>query len=244
MVTPGLISANSTNLIYLYPSSSLGSAESALVPSNTGSGSSTLGLLTQSMLTSLYDDSERKLFVGMLSKKYSENDVRQMFQVFGTIEECTVLRDNSAVSKGCAFVTFTAKQCAINAIKAMHHSQTMEGCSSPLVVKFADTQKEKDQKRLQQMQANLWNLAPQSYLASLNGMSSNDSCGVSPIQLLQQQLQGASNGSSLGGLLLHNSHQGGQEVFEKPHVRRYSGDLGHENVLDFIDFTTDFIEKE
>jgi bruno-like protein len=26
-------------------------------------------------------------------------------------------------------------------------------------VKFADTQKEKDQKRLQQMQANLWNLA-------------------------------------------------------------------------------------
>lgn len=34
------------------------------------------------------------------------------------------------------------------------------------------------------------------------------------------------------------------EVFEKPHVRRYSGDLGHENVLDFIDFTTDFIEKE
>lgn len=35
----------------------------------------------------------------------------------------------------------------------------------------------------------------------------NDSCGVSPIQLLQQQLQGSSNGSSLGGLLLHNSHQ-------------------------------------
>uniref|UniRef100_A0A8D9BAB4 CUGBP Elav-like family member 2 n=1 Tax=Cacopsylla melanoneura TaxID=428564 RepID=A0A8D9BAB4_9HEMI len=154
---------------------------------------------------------ERKLFVGMLSKKYSENDVRQMFQVYGTIEECTVLRDNSGVSKGCAFVTFTAKQCAINAIKAMHHSMTMEGCSSPLVVKFADTQKEKDQKRLQQMQANLWNLAPQSYLASLNGMSSNDSCGVSPMQLLQQQLQGTSNGSSLGGLLLHNSHQNGPD---------------------------------
>uniref|UniRef100_A0A8D8TTU2 CUGBP Elav-like family member 1 n=1 Tax=Cacopsylla melanoneura TaxID=428564 RepID=A0A8D8TTU2_9HEMI len=61
------------------------------------------------------------------------------------------------------------------------------------------------------MQANLWNLAPQSYLASLNGMSSNDSCGVSPMQLLQQQLQGTSNGSSLGGLLLHNSHQNGPD---------------------------------
>lgn len=35
----------------------------------------------------------------------------------------------------------------------------MEGCSAPLVVKFADTQKEKEQKKMQQMQANLWSLA-------------------------------------------------------------------------------------
>jgi bruno-like protein len=35
----------------------------------------------------------------------------------------------------------------------------MEGCSAPLVVKFADTQKEKDAKRIQTMQANLWNFA-------------------------------------------------------------------------------------
>jgi len=34
-----------------------------------------------------------------------------------------------------------------------------QGCSSPLVVKFADTQKEKDQKRMQQLQSNLWNIA-------------------------------------------------------------------------------------
>lgn len=100
---------------------------------------------------------ERKLFVGMLSKKCSENDVRHMFANFGAIEECTVLRDPNGQSKGCAFVTYASRQCAINAIKSMHHSQTMEGCSSPLVVKFADTQKEKDQKRIQQMSA-LWNV--------------------------------------------------------------------------------------
>jgi bruno len=35
----------------------------------------------------------------------------------------------------------------------------MEGCSAPLVVKFADTQKEKDAKRIQSMQSNLWNFA-------------------------------------------------------------------------------------
>ncbi len=35
----------------------------------------------------------------------------------------------------------------------------MEGCSAPLVVKFADTQKEKDAKRIQAIQSNLWNFA-------------------------------------------------------------------------------------
>lgn len=101
---------------------------------------------------------ERKLFVGMLSKKCNENDVRIMFSPFGQIEECTVLRDINGQSRGCAFITYASRQCAINAIKAMNHSQTMEGCSSPLVVKFADTQKEKDMKRQQQMMTNLWNM--------------------------------------------------------------------------------------
>lgn len=95
----------------------------------------------------------------MLSKKLSENDVRAMFGCHGQIEECTVLRDSSGNSKGCAFVTFGSKQSAVSAIKSLHHSQTMDGCSAPLVVKFADTQKEKDQKRLQQMQARLWGAA-------------------------------------------------------------------------------------
>ncbi|CAB3375592.1 Hypothetical predicted protein [Cloeon dipterum] len=140
---------------------------------------------------------ERKLFVGMLSKKCNENDVRGMFGTFGTIEECTVLRDTNGQSKGCAFVTYTSKQCAINAIKAMHHSQTMEGCSSPLVVKFADTQKEKDQKRLQQMQANLWNLStlPQYLTVSAN---------PNLLQQMQQQTQatqGAGAANSPANLL-------------------------------------------
>ena len=48
----------------------------------------------------LYFFTERKLFVGMVSKKYNESDVRVMFQSFGTIEECTVLRDTNGISKG------------------------------------------------------------------------------------------------------------------------------------------------
>ena len=54
---------------------------------------------------------------------------------------------------------YSNRQVAIVAIKAMHHSLTMEGCSSPMVVKFADTQKEKEQNKVQQVQTNLWSLA-------------------------------------------------------------------------------------
>ncbi|XP_072938628.1 CUGBP Elav-like family member 1-A isoform X7 [Epargyreus clarus] len=129
---------------------------------------------------------ERKLFVGMLNKKLSENDVRALFSGHGTIEECTVLRDAQGQSKGCAFVTFVSKQAAIAAIKSLHHSQTMEGCSAPLVVKFADTQKEKEQKKMQAMQASLWGLTtpavtPTAYLASEAALSP-----ATQLQLLQQ----------------------------------------------------------
>jgi len=48
---------------------------------------------------------ERKLFVGMLSKKCSENDVRMMFAPFGTIEECTILREQNGQSRGQDYVT-------------------------------------------------------------------------------------------------------------------------------------------
>ncbi|XP_064794663.1 CUGBP Elav-like family member 2 isoform X3 [Oncorhynchus masou masou] len=106
---------------------------------------------------------DRKLFIGMVSKKCNENDIRVMFSAFGQIEECRILRGPDGLSrglsqreanvKGCAFITFSTRAMAQNAIKAMHQSQTMEGCSSPIVVKFADTQKDKEQRRLQQQLA-------------------------------------------------------------------------------------------
>ncbi|XP_066843054.1 CUGBP Elav-like family member 4 isoform X8 [Anser cygnoides] len=94
---------------------------------------------------------DRKLFVGMLNKQQSEDDVHRLFEAFGNIEECTILRGPDGNSKGCAFVKYSSHTEAQAAINALHGSQTMPGASSSLVVKFADTDKERTMRRMQQM---------------------------------------------------------------------------------------------
>ncbi|KAM3828050.1 CUGBP Elav-like family member 6 isoform 16-T16 [Vipera latastei] len=97
----------------------------------------------------------RKLFVGMLGKQQSEDDVRRLFEPFGQIEECTILRGPDGASKGCAFVKYGSHAEAQAAISTLHGSQTMPGASSSLVVKFADTDKERTLRRMHQMAGQL-----------------------------------------------------------------------------------------
>ncbi|XP_049980171.1 CUGBP Elav-like family member 1 isoform X10 [Alexandromys fortis] len=127
---------------------------------------------------------DRKLFIGMISKKCTENDIRVMFSSFGQIEECRILRGPDGLSRGCAFVTFTTRTMAQTAIKAMHQAQTMEGCSSPMVVKFADTQKDKEQKRMaQQLQQQMQQISAASVWGNLAGLNT---LGPQYLALLQQ----------------------------------------------------------
>ncbi|XP_060886472.1 CUGBP Elav-like family member 2 isoform X17 [Labrus mixtus] len=139
---------------------------------------------------------DRKLFIGMVSKKCNENDIRVMFSAFGQIEECRILRGPDGLSRGCAFVTFSTRAMAQNAIKAMHQSQTMEGCSSPIVVKFADTQKDKEQRRLQQQLAQqMQQLNSATTWGSLTGLG-----GLTPqyLALLQQATSSGNLGAFSG----------------------------------------------
>ncbi|XP_069595926.1 CUGBP Elav-like family member 1 isoform X5 [Ranitomeya imitator] len=140
---------------------------------------------------------DRKLFIGMVSKKCNENDIRVMFSQFGQIEECRILRGPDGLSRGCAFITFTTRSMAQNSIRAMHQAQTMEGCSSPIVVKFADTQKDKEQKRMaQQLQQQMQQINAASVWGNLAGLNS-----LAPQYLaLLQQTASSSNLNSLSGL--------------------------------------------
>uniref|UniRef100_A0ABM5F9V3 CUGBP Elav-like family member 1 isoform X10 n=1 Tax=Pogona vitticeps TaxID=103695 RepID=A0ABM5F9V3_9SAUR len=146
---------------------------------------------------------DRKLFIGMISKKCNETDIRVMFSSFGQIEECRILRGPDGLSRGCAFVTFTTRAMAQTAIKAMHQAQTMEGCSSPIVVKFADTHKDKEQKRLaQQLQQQMQQISAASVWGNLAGLNTlGPQYLVLYLQLLQQTAAASSgNLNTLGNL--------------------------------------------
>jgi len=103
---------------------------------------------------------DRKMFVGMLSKQQTEDEVRDIFKDFGPIEECTILRGPDGNSKGCAFVKLSTTDLAQTAIGVLHGSRTMPGASSSLVVKLADTEKERQIRRMQQMASNISLLNP------------------------------------------------------------------------------------
>ncbi|XP_044775218.1 CUGBP Elav-like family member 1 isoform X9 [Neomonachus schauinslandi] len=144
---------------------------------------------------------DRKLFIGMISKKCTENDIRVMFSSFGQIEECRILRGPDGLSRGCAFVTFTTRAMAQTAIKAMHQAQTMEGCSSPMVVKFADTQKDKEQKRMaQQLQQQMQQISAASVWGNLAGLNTLGPQYLALYLQLLQQTASSGNLSTLSGL--------------------------------------------
>ncbi|KAA8543172.1 hypothetical protein F0562_021333 [Nyssa sinensis] len=101
---------------------------------------------------------EHKLFVGMLPKNVSDAEVSALFSQYGAIEELQILRGSQQTSKGCAFLKYETKEQALAAIEALNGKHKMEGSTVPLVVKWADTEKERQARRAQKAQSQTSNV--------------------------------------------------------------------------------------
>ncbi|XP_024010166.1 RNA-binding protein BRN1 isoform X2 [Eutrema salsugineum] len=125
---------------------------------------------------------EHKLFVGMLPKNVSEAEVLSLFSKYGTIKDLQILRGAQQTSKGCAFLKYETKEQAVSAMESINGKHKMEGSTVPLVVKWADTERERHTRRLQKAQSHIARLAnadptnpslfgalPMSYAPPYNG---------------------------------------------------------------------------
>jgi len=100
-------------------------------------------------------EKEAKLFVGQVPFSASEEDLRAIFEQFGSIVEVALVRQKDRSSKGCGFVRFQDRQGADKAIQALHGRHTMQGGHSPLTVRFADSEQEKRKRRDQRHNQNM-----------------------------------------------------------------------------------------
>eukprot|EP00934_Nitzschia_sp_Nitz4_P004564 Nitzschia sp. Nitz4//scaffold2_size372955//85058//86891//NITZ4_000383-RA/size372955-snap-gene-0.69-mRNA-1//-1//CDS//3329546656//4554//frame0 len=91
---------------------------------------------------------ENKLFIGMLSRKAGEDEIRELFAPFGEIREIYMIRGADGASKCAAFLRYVTREAALNAIENLHNNIVMDGSARPLIVKFADNKAQRQQRQM------------------------------------------------------------------------------------------------
>lgn len=91
---------------------------------------------------------ENKLFIGMLSRKAGEQEVRDLFSPFGEIREVHMIRNADGSSKCAAFLRYVDRESAAHAIEQLNGNSVMEGAARPLIVKFADNKHQRQQRHI------------------------------------------------------------------------------------------------
>jgi hypothetical protein len=93
----------------------------------------------QAMTSGLEPNAENKLFVGGCPPNSGEEDLRELFEKHGQVEEVFVMRGNSRSGMACAFIRFASQPMAQAAIDAIHGQHKLREAAEPLVVRWADT---------------------------------------------------------------------------------------------------------
>lgn len=100
---------------------------------------------------SLYQNHGRNLYVKHLPEDITEEKLQKIFEPFGKITSCALMKDANGVLKGFAFVCFEDKECATAAMRALN-GQSLENSKKPLYVSQAE-QKDMRIRLLQQRRA-------------------------------------------------------------------------------------------